>query len=441
MADFNLFSVPDYYGGLLGEEGVQKLQRQALGTGLINAALGFIAQPRNQRYGSALPYLGKALAAGYESGQDVIKGGLRDYETKQKIEELQRQKKAREAYDKALGGLYTTTPAQFETVTTPGGYAPAQTDIQTGQVSPNYGMTKLPDVTTQVQTAPAQQTLNKDALMAMVASGDPRASAYLTGLKTLKEVTTPAKADLVKVGAEEGIYDPNKQEWVRTPTVKTDKGTTDYQNWTTYKQDQAALGKPALSFNDWLLQSKKAGATSIVMPSDKGLNAYEEAFAKQVAERNANILNAGEQAPEQLARAQRVKSILARTPIVGSGATAIAPLANALSTAGLISSASTTDTNALLKELAGITLSNVKSSGLGAGAGFSNNDLKFLNQATSAEINWDKNSINNVINLYERSAKKAIEKYNSTVKSMNPKLREYYNYQEIPSEIPQGTLR
>ncbi len=82
---FNLFDTPDYYTGLLGEEATQKLQNKALGTGLVNAALAFIAQPRNQRYGSALPYLGKALAAGYQSGQDVIAGGLRDYETQQKI--------------------------------------------------------------------------------------------------------------------------------------------------------------------------------------------------------------------------------------------------------------------------------------------------------------------------------------------------------------------
>lgn len=91
---FNLFDTPDYYTGLLGEEATQKLQNKALGTGLVNAALAFIAQPRNQRYGSALPYLGKALMGGYQAGQDVIQGGLRDYETQQKIKQLQAQREA-----------------------------------------------------------------------------------------------------------------------------------------------------------------------------------------------------------------------------------------------------------------------------------------------------------------------------------------------------------
>lgn len=102
---FNLFDTPDYYTGLLGEEATQKLQNKALGTGLVNAALAFIAQPRNQRYGSALPYLGKALLGGYQAGQDVIQGGLRDYETQQKIAEMQRKKEQQAALQEMIGSI------------------------------------------------------------------------------------------------------------------------------------------------------------------------------------------------------------------------------------------------------------------------------------------------------------------------------------------------
>lgn len=220
---FNLFDTPDYYTGLLGEEATQKLQNKALGTGLVNAALAFIAQPRNQRYGSALPYLGKALMGGYQAGQDVIQGGLRDYETQQKIEELKRQKTQREAFDIASKNLYRNIPAQMQAVTTPGGYAPAQTEVQEGQVSPNFSMTRLPDLTSQIQTAPARQELNQEALQQMMLSGDPRAAGYLSGLKTLKELTTPAKADLVKAGAEEALYDPNTGTWIQSPVAKAPK--------------------------------------------------------------------------------------------------------------------------------------------------------------------------------------------------------------------------
>jgi hypothetical protein len=442
MADFNLFSVPDYYGGLLGEEGVQKLQRQALGTGLINAALGFIAQPRNQRYGSALPYLGKALAAGYESGQNVIAGGLRDYETKQKLEELARQKKARETFDVAAGKLYKNIPAQMETVTTPGGYAPAQTDIQAGQVSPNYGMAKLPDVTTQREVAPAQQVLNQEALQQMMLSGDPRAASYLSGLKTLKELTTPTKADLVKVGAEEGIYDPNKKEWVRTPTTKADKGTADYQNWTTYKQDQAALGQPALSFNDWMLQSKKAGATNISV-STKGEGKFQETLGTELAKKTVSVIDAGQAAPEQIASARRIKSVLQGKTFTGAGAEQLLGINNALAAAGVIDTTTGINTEMLMADMAKTTLQNIKSSGLGAGQGFSNADRDFLEKASAGKITLNAGTIKYIADLNERAGLKAIDKYNTTIKSLPQENRQYYNLQEIGTEQyrPKGRLR
>lgn len=105
MAEFNLFNVPEYYTGLLGQEQTDKLKRQALGTGITNALLAFVAQPRTEGYGSALPYLGRALMAGQQSGQDVIAGGLRDFETQQRIAEMKRKQEQQQALQTALGGI------------------------------------------------------------------------------------------------------------------------------------------------------------------------------------------------------------------------------------------------------------------------------------------------------------------------------------------------
>ena len=102
---FNLFEAPDYYGGLLGEEATQKLQNKALGTGVMNAVLGYLAQPKNQGYGSALPYLGRALAGGYQAGQETIKSGLTNYETQQKIAEMKRKQDQQKRLQDMLGGI------------------------------------------------------------------------------------------------------------------------------------------------------------------------------------------------------------------------------------------------------------------------------------------------------------------------------------------------
>jgi len=102
----NLFGTPpEYLTGLLGQDELSKLQSKANTTGLINTAIAFLAQPRNQRYGSALPYLGKALMAGQQSGQGVYENALRGFETQQKLAELKRQQEQRAAQQELMGTL------------------------------------------------------------------------------------------------------------------------------------------------------------------------------------------------------------------------------------------------------------------------------------------------------------------------------------------------
>jgi len=102
---FNLFEAPEYYQGLLGEEATNKLQNKALTTGLINAAIGYLAQPKNQGYGSALPYIGRALAGGLQSGQETIKSGLQDYEAQQKLAEMKRKQEQQQTLQGMISGI------------------------------------------------------------------------------------------------------------------------------------------------------------------------------------------------------------------------------------------------------------------------------------------------------------------------------------------------
>lgn len=75
--------------GLLDEAEKEKLKNQALFQGLLGTAATYLAQPKNQRYGSALPYLGKAFMGGMQQSQGVYDQATQDYMTKAKIEEMQ----------------------------------------------------------------------------------------------------------------------------------------------------------------------------------------------------------------------------------------------------------------------------------------------------------------------------------------------------------------
>jgi len=242
---------PEYLGGLLGQEAVDKLKGRAATTGIANAVLGYLAAPKNQNLGLGR-IIGQSLQAGMTGAQGVYDTAIQDYQTKAKIDEMNRQKAQREAFDVAAKGLYTTTPAQYATEqVSGGGYLPQTPDVNA--VAPNFGLSKTyaPATTQQVMTAPEKQEMSPTALNAMLLSGDPRATAYLTGLETIKKLQTPAKADLVKAGIGEPIYDPNKGEWIMNPTAKPNEGTNKQQDYNFYAQQETASGRQPKSFADW----------------------------------------------------------------------------------------------------------------------------------------------------------------------------------------------
>lgn len=76
-------------GGLLTSDEMDKLKQKSLMQGLLSTGLTYLAQPKNQRYNSALPYLAKAGLAGVQSAQGVYDTATQDYMTKAKIEEMQ----------------------------------------------------------------------------------------------------------------------------------------------------------------------------------------------------------------------------------------------------------------------------------------------------------------------------------------------------------------
>lgn len=97
MADFlNLLgsafgaTPPSYMEGLLGQQAVEDLRKQSIGTGIANALIGYMAMPKNKGYGSALPYIGSALMAGQQGAKGVYSDALADYQTQAKIAEMQR---------------------------------------------------------------------------------------------------------------------------------------------------------------------------------------------------------------------------------------------------------------------------------------------------------------------------------------------------------------
>lgn len=84
MAIGDLFNNVNIFGaglpagseGLLTDEQQKQLANQSLVQGLLGTAASYLAQPKTGRYGSALPYLGKAYLGGMQSSQGAYNTAL-----------------------------------------------------------------------------------------------------------------------------------------------------------------------------------------------------------------------------------------------------------------------------------------------------------------------------------------------------------------------------
>ena len=72
--------------GLLAKDGsdFKKAKTQSLARGLLGTAVGYLAQPQNQNYGSIVPYLAK----GYQQGMTQAQTPFDNLESKQQTMQL-----------------------------------------------------------------------------------------------------------------------------------------------------------------------------------------------------------------------------------------------------------------------------------------------------------------------------------------------------------------
>lgn len=107
----NLFNIPqpEYLGSLLGSDTADKLRERANTTGLINMAVGYLAQPKNQRLGVGR-ILANSYMAGQQGAQGVYQGALEDWQTAQKVKEMQRAQQQQQLQDQAIGQITQQNP-------------------------------------------------------------------------------------------------------------------------------------------------------------------------------------------------------------------------------------------------------------------------------------------------------------------------------------------
>lgn len=89
------------------------IRNKALMSQGFNTILAYLAQPKNQRYGSPLPYLAKAIGAGNEAGQNVYTNATQDYITGQKIADIKTKQANETALKNAIANYNPANSSQW----------------------------------------------------------------------------------------------------------------------------------------------------------------------------------------------------------------------------------------------------------------------------------------------------------------------------------------
>ena len=138
--------------GLLDPNDVKKAQRASLTKGLLGSALGYLAQPQNQNYGSIVPYIAKGLGAGVKMAQQPYDNLTNKVEENQAIKNYEEALKVKQAKQEFKEGWGQNNDSVTRKYLAPTGlnsnYKPMQDNLMlspytkgatTSQVAPNLG--------------------------------------------------------------------------------------------------------------------------------------------------------------------------------------------------------------------------------------------------------------------------------------------------------------
>jgi hypothetical protein len=172
------------------------------------------------------------------------------------------------------------------------------------------------------------------------------------------------------------------------------------------------------------MQTARAGAPSISVSTEKK---FGEVFGGKVAEADVSKLATAEKAPQLAESANRIIDLVQRGDVfTGPIADVKLNIARALNVAGASNQDKIANTEALVAATGQSTLDAIKGAGLGAGQGFTDKDLKFLQGVAGGTINLTAQTLTELATLQHRAATRAAESWNK-------------RSQEIPKEVMQGT--
>ena len=196
-----------------------------------------------------------------------------------------------------------------------------------------------------------------------------------------------------------------------------------------YREKAAAAGATPqqLSQIDAVIKAEGEGkGTKVNVGVSTGENAYGTAFGKGIADQDLAKYTLAQKAPDILATADTTEKLLQSDKVfTGTGASAklnLLALGQGLGVTGKNADEVIANTQQLQQQRSQAVLNQIKSSGLGTGQGFTDKDLKFLQDSAAGSITLSKETLQRQINVERKVARAATKDWNSRLGSMPQKV-------------------
>ena len=184
----NIFgaTTPTYLSGIVDKDQLDLANKQSLFQGLLGTALGYIAQPKNQGYGSSLPYLAKSYMQGMQMAQSPYDRLERDVVMKEKFDQMALDKQREKDRQNLIANMYTTIPAETITQST---YQPIDQVGPGGEraIAPSYA----PSTTEEIVLTPQQKILDKQKLVDFALKYPDQGGKFVDTITKLDELGRP----------------------------------------------------------------------------------------------------------------------------------------------------------------------------------------------------------------------------------------------------------
>jgi len=223
----------------------------------------------------------------------------------------------------------------------------------------------------------------------------------------LRMMMSKAEKDMAqtKLGPDEKVYDA--------------RGNLLFGN---EPRSQSALGKLADDYKNGRITkaeydagvSKETNLSPTAVINNVGPNAYVTDMGQGLAKADLARMDAAQSAPERIATSNRIRSIIdSGEAITGAGADIRLKIASGLNVVGGGDEEKIVATQSLVSDLARVTMQSIKSSGLGAGQGFTDSDRTFLEKAAAGNIDYQPATIRRLADLNDKAARLDIKQGNA----------------------------